>query len=177
MTTAAAISSAALQRQVDALSAGIAALQAQHAVRAVLTRYMLLCDQPCADRAQPQLGELFAADAVWEGVGEQYRQSFGRMQGREQITAFLGRYLAPSTHFMSNVHFLTSEQIQVDGRQASGAWVMLQVSTYAGGKTELISARLAVDFVQRDDTWVIAHFRTRRLFGMPWHTAAAEVAQ
>ena len=61
----------------------------------------------------------------------------------------LTRYLPPSPHFTVNVHFLTSETIEVRNRRdrAKGRWIMLQASGYVDGKAELISARLEVDFV------------------------------
>lgn len=158
--------SPSLQRQLHALTA-------ERSIRTVMARYMQLCDQPCGDHAYPQLGDLFTDDAVWEGRGALYAQTFGEQRGRDQIVAFLGTYLAPSTHFKMNVHFLTSDAVRVEGDTARGHWVMLQASTYADDRTELVSARLEVDFFQDADGWRIDHFRTQRLFDLPWQKAAA----
>lgn len=146
-------------------------LESAQAVRATLARYMLLCDQPCDDCAFPQLADLFAADAVWEGVGRHYAGSFGRHQGRDAIVAFVQSYLAPSPHFTRNLHFLTSDQVSVaeDGASARGQWLMLQLSTYGSGGADAISARLDIDFRRgADGRWLIAHFRTERLECAPW---------
>jgi len=159
---------------VQALTARLHRLEAERCARNTLARYLALCDQPCFEHGFPQLGELFAEDAVWEGLGERYAASFGRQNGRDAILAFLGRYLAPSPHFKRNLHFLTSDQVIVaaDGGQVQGQWVMLQVSTYADGTSEAISARLEVDFsAAQDGRWLIAHFRTRRLDCVPWDVA------
>lgn len=161
---------------IAALAARLALLESERDVRNVLARYMTLCDQPCSDTSFPRLADLFTEDAIWEGVGALYTQTFGRQQGRAQIAAFLGRYLAPSTHFKTNVHFLTSDAVCTDAHGASGQWVMLQASTYADGGSELIAARLNIDFRQHDGRWMMSHFRTQRLFCAPWNGEFAALA-
>jgi hypothetical protein len=68
------------------------------------------------------------------------------------------------------VHFVTSETIDVNGQQATGRWIMMQASGYVDGSAELIGARLVVDFTPSANgtDWLIAHFRTERLFDAPW---------
>lgn len=164
---------------LQSLALRLRQLEAERASRNTLARYMTLCDQPCNDRQFPQLADLFTADAVWEGVGQDYAQTFGRQQGRAAITAFLGGYLAPSTHFRRNLHFLTSDQVMVsdDGEQVHGQWIMLQISTYEDGRSEAISARLNIDFrVGEDGRWLMAHFRTQRLDCVPWDVAGVRAA-
>lgn len=161
--------------QLQSLEARLTAVEDERAVRNVLARYMKLCDQPCHDDAAPQLGELFAVDAVWEGVGALYTQTFGRQQGRAAIVAFLQGYLAPhSDHFRMNAHFLTADAVTVNGERAHGEWVMQQVSTYQDERTELIGARLSIDFSKQDGGWQMAHFRTQRLFCLPYQTTATD---
>jgi hypothetical protein len=127
---------------------------------------------PCAPLEGEALAALFTDDAVWEGIGPQYAKKFGRLQGRTAIVEMLQRYLPPTPHFASNVHFLTSEHIEVEGDIAKGRWIMLQASAYVDAKAELISARLEIDFApsSRDENnaWLIRHFRTERLFDAPW---------
>lgn len=158
----------------QALQARVIALEAQNSVRKTIARYMALCDVPIQALNGESLAALFADDAVWEGIGPQYAGKFGRLQGHAQIVAMLQRYLPPTPHFATNVHFLTSEHIEAngDGDKAKGRWIMLQASGFIDGKAELIAARLEVDFVPspRDHglTWLIQHFRTERLFDAPW---------
>ena len=108
----------------------------------------------------------------WEGIGPRYADKFGRLEGTGAIVTMLQRYLPPTPHFATNLHFLTNEHIEVQGDIAKGRWIMLQASGYVDGKAELIAARLEVDFVpahdDRDGTWLIRHFRTERLFDAPW---------
>ena len=161
----------------DALVRRVAALDAERAVRATITRYMALCDVPEDAGDGPALAALFTPDAIWEGIGPQYASKFGRLEGTEAIVAMLRRYLPPDRHFAANLHFLTSESIDVgaDHASARGRWIMLQASRYADGTAELIAARLTVDFAPGGDgtTWLIRHFRTERVLDGPWPLAAA----
>ncbi|WP_321811116.1 MULTISPECIES: nuclear transport factor 2 family protein [unclassified Burkholderia] len=164
-------------KALDALARRVATLDAERAVRATITRYMALCDVPEDAGDGPALAALFTADAVWEGIGPQYARKFGRLEGTDAIVAMLRRYLPPEPHFSANLHFLTSESIDVgaDHASARGRWIMLQASRYADGTAELIAARLTIDFAPAPDgaTWLIRHFRTERVLDGPWPLAAA----
>jgi hypothetical protein len=159
---------------LEALQARIVALEAENAVRKTIARYMALCDVPSGTLDGETLAALFTQDAIWEGIGPQYTQKFGHLRGHEAILAMLQRYLPPVPHFATNVHFLTSETIEVDGVRAKGRWIMLQASGYVDARAELIAARLEIDFVPAQDgrNWLIQHFRTERLFDAPWQVNA-----
>lgn len=150
---------------VGQMATRLAALEAECAARRTLSRYMSLCDVPApADVRDGELPALFTDDAVWEGAGAEYASGFGRHVGPAAIGEFLHKYLPPVPHFQRNVHFLTSEAMVTDGDAVRGHWIMQQLSVYAGGKTELISARLAVQFaIGHDGTARIRHFQTERL--------------
>jgi hypothetical protein len=157
---------------IERLEARVRALEAQNAVRKTIARYMALCDVPTRALEDESLAALFCDDAVWEGIGRQYANKFGRLHGPADIVEMLQRYLPPTPHFAANVHFLTSEHIDVRGDTAKGRWIMLQASGYVDAKAELISARLEVDFAPSphdEHVWLIRHFRTERLFDAPWH--------
>ena len=139
-------------------------LEGESQVRRLMARYMDLCDVPRAATNVRELADLFTVDAVWEGIGTSTAQTFGQHRGRDAVAAFVGSYLPPSEHFALNLHYLTSESIQVDGSAAAGQWIMQQISTYADQRSELFGTRLAIDFRRVDGTWLIAHFRTQRLF-------------
>lgn len=139
-------------------------LEGESQVRRLMARYMDLCDVPRAATNVRELAELFTVDAVWEGIGTTTAQTFGQHRGRDAVAAFVGSYLPPSEHFALNLHYLTSESIQVDGSAAAGQWIMQQISTYADQRSELFGTRLTIDFRRVDGTWLIAHFRTQRLF-------------
>ena len=113
---------------------------------------------------------LFTDDAIWEGRGRRYGKTFGRHQGAEAIRAMFAKYTKPPAHFDTNVHFLTSELIDVQGTEACGGWVLLQTSTIRSGKSQLSSARLTVRFRCEDNDWRISHFQTESLFNRPVKT-------
>lgn len=139
-------------------------LEGESQVRRLMARYMDLCDVPRAVTRISELAELFSVDAVWEGIGASTAHTFGQHQGREAVAAFVGSYLPPSEHFALNLHYLTSESIQVHGNTAKGQWIMQQICTYADQRSELFGTRLNIDFRRVNGTWLIAHFRTQRLF-------------
>ncbi|ALS66633.1 MULTISPECIES: nuclear transport factor 2 family protein [Pandoraea] len=155
---------------MDAMMKRLAVLEAEHAVRRTMARYMALCDVPNGGVEGETLKDLFASDAIWQGIGPHYANKFGYLQGHEQIIGMLNRYHPPVPHFTLNVHFLTTETIEVnpDAEFAKGRWIMLQTSAYVAGNSELIGAKLEIDFKPSvDGTWLIQHFRTQRLFDAP----------
>jgi hypothetical protein len=155
----------------------LARLEAEQAIHACMNRYMVLCDQLGVDSPLDELVALFAADAIWEGVGNKYATTFGRLSGRSEIRAMFAKYMVEPAHFALNVHFLTSELIRLDGDDAAtGSWVMLQTSTFNNGSSHLNAARLTVDFRWLEGAWRMSHFRTENLFSRPVdHWSAADM--
>ncbi len=144
------------------LSARLSRLEAADAARRVTMRYFRLCDTLGPDTPLDELGALFARDAVWEGRGR-YRKAFGRHEGRDAIVAMLGSYTQPP-HFALNAHYLSSEDIDVVGEAVTGRWMMLQVSTYSDGRSDLRSAALTIEFVREEGSVRIARFVTENIF-------------
>lgn len=157
------------------LESRLARFEAEHAIRTCMNRYMELCDALDAHSPLDELAGLFTRDAVWEGVGDKYKASFGRIEGRKAIRAMFAKYMTEPAHFALNVHFLTSELITLHSAdEARGSWVMLQTSTFASGASHLNAARLDVDFRRGKQGWRMAHFRTCNLFSRPvdaWNKA------
>jgi hypothetical protein len=157
----------------EALLQRLQTLEGESAVRRLMARYMDLCDVPRAVTHVSDLARLFTEDAIWEGIGSQTAQTFGQHRGRDAVAAFVGGYLPPSEHFRLNLHYLTSESISVEGSMAQGQWIMQQISTYDDGRNELFGTRLNIDFRCVDGAWLIAHFRTQRLFNTQLFTLGA----
>jgi hypothetical protein len=160
------------EHRVEHMEQRLSRLESEHAIRACMNRYMVLCDDLGAHSPLDELAGLFTADAVWEGKGVKYQNAFGGYQGREAIRAMFATYMVEPAHFALNVHFLTSELIRVNAHSAIGCWVMLQTSTFASGASHLNSARLSVDFRQDADSgvWRMSHFVTENLFSRPVDT-------
>lgn len=154
-------------------------LEAEQSVRWIISEYMHLCDALDSSQTVARIAALFCEDALWEGVGKPYAERLGRHQGRAAIAAMMGSYIRQPAHFTTNVHFLCSEQIQVDqsAQGATGRWKMLQTSTFHSGMSHLNCAELVIHFRRcADDKWRICHFTTRNLFSRPvdyWHADRA----
>ncbi|AWY01601.1 polyketide cyclase [Marinomonas primoryensis] len=154
----------------------IDALESEQAVRVCINRYMDLCDHLSPATSLDELGDLFTEDAIWEGKGARYSKSFGGYQSRHAIVSMLAKYTVEPTHFALNVHYLSSEVIQVHGDEAKGSWNMIQVSTFSAGGSHLNSARLSVAFRRDEGRWRISHFETENRFSRPvsnWNDTAA----
>jgi hypothetical protein len=156
-----------LQNQVKALADRVTALEAESEIRALVARYMEICDALDADAPMDELGQLFATDAIWVGKGKKYDATFGGHEGRDSIVGFLNTYREPTPHFAGNVHILGCENVTVDGQQATGTWVMLQTPTFNEGGAFLMAARLNLNFCLEQSRWRIHRFATENLFSRP----------
>ena len=171
MPTKVTTSAAKPERRLAELEQRVQRFESEHAIRACMNRYMVLCDALDARTPLDELVGLFTADAVWEGVGKTYRATFGGIQGHDAIRAMFAGYMREPPHFALNVHFLTSELIELRTQtEGFGRWIMLQSSTFADGRSHLNAARLTVDFARDDgpgECWRMRHFRTENLFSRP----------
>ena len=173
-----------IAQAVQDLQKRLTALEAEADIRRLQARYMFLCDTPCpepvADDAEriERILDLYAEDAVWEGVGSYYTGQFGRAEGktaiRQHFQNFWGQKKDPA--LLLNVHYLTSEQIhiQADGLSADGQWVHCQPWIFSDGKTLLRSSRLNNLFRKMDGIWKIARTRTENVFVAPLKPGWAE---
>lgn len=172
-----------LHHLVRALAGRVEILEAEADIRRLQARYMFLCDTPCpefgvADDAQriDRIMELYAPDAVWEGVGEYYDNQFGRKVGHDAIRAhfqgFWGEKRDPA--LVLNAHYLTSEQITVTGDRAEGQWIHCQPWIFSDGSSLLRSSRLNNAFRKVDGVWKIARTRTENVFVAPLRAGWAE---
>ena len=154
----------------DIAAQRLGALEAEAAIRRLAARYMALCDEPPTAAAGPDFEDLFTADLVWEGVGQKASAEFGRIEGRNALLAWFDSMRTPPK-YVFNVHFLTSEAIDVAGSEATGTWMMFQAAVRRSGEGELRIARITILFRQDEGSWRIARFQTESLFRLD---AAAE---
>ncbi len=164
------------RKKLQRLETRLARFESEHMIRACMNRYMVLCDALDAATPLDELVGLFTRDAIWEGIGEKYRGAFGRLEGRGALRDMFAGYMTEPPHFSVNVHFLTSELIELRSADtARGSWVMLQTSTFADGRSHLNAARLTVDFARGKSRWRMSHFQTENLFSRPvdtWNASA-----
>ncbi|MGI5127836.1 nuclear transport factor 2 family protein [Pseudonocardia sp. CA-107938] len=158
---------------IAALTRRVEVLEAEADIRRLQARYMWLCDTPLpefgvADDAEriDLIMALYTDDAVWEGVGEYYDGQFGRAEGAAAVrTHFEGFWSAErDPALVLNAHYLTSEQIHVDGDTATGQWIHVQPWLFADGSAVLRSSRLNNAFRKVDGQWRIARTRTENVF-------------
>ncbi|MEV3961949.1 nuclear transport factor 2 family protein [Nocardia sp. NPDC050193] len=161
---------------IERLTRRIETLEGEAEIRRLQARYMFLCDTPCpefgvADDAHriDLIMELYTEDAVWEGVGEYYDDQFGRLAGRDAIRAHFERFWDPAREpaLVLNAHYLTAEQIRVDGDSATGQWIHMQPWLYSDGTGLLRSSRLDNAFRRVDGSWKITRTRTENVFVAP----------
>lgn len=168
---------AAGQPSLVELARRVEALEAEAEIRRIQARYMMLCDTPCPE---PEVRDdehrielilaLYAPDAVWEGVGEYYDGQFGQSVGHEEIRAHFRRFWDPNRDpaLVLNAHYLTSEQISVEGDHAEGLWIHMQPWLFADGSGLLRSSRLNNAFRREaDGGWKITRTRTENVMIVP----------
>ncbi len=171
-----------MARIIADLAAQVDRLTAEADIRKLQARYMMLCDTPCpepgiADDAQriEAILALYTEDAVWEGVGAYYDNQFGRSVGKDAIRThfqgFWGKKQDPA--LLLNAHYLTSEQIHVNGDVAEGQWVHCQPWVFGDGSSQLRSSRLNNAFRKVDGTWKVSRTRTENIFAAPLPTGWA----
>jgi hypothetical protein len=139
-------------------------LESERAIRDLVATYFELCDRLDGPAALAGLGGLFTLDAAWTGSGRRYGAAFGTHLGRDAIIAMFARYAGPPPHFALNAHFLGNERIDVDGDRATGRWLMVQMSSYTAGDSDLRAASLALRFERAAGRWCISRFETENLF-------------
>lgn len=149
-------------------------LEAANQIRNLMSQYMHLCDDLSYPDIAQEIADLFCEDAIWEGLGSLYQNKLGRYSGRKNIAQMMARYISEPVHFAINVHYLTSEHIDIGAEnEAIGRWKMLQVSTFRAGGSHLNSAELVIRFKKAGERWLIDHFTTRNLLSRPvdyWHS-------
>ncbi|ROZ89073.1 nuclear transport factor 2 family protein [Gordonia sp. OPL2] len=168
---------------IAALTARIDTLEAEAEIRRLQARYMFLCDTPCpefgvaddAERIELIVG-LYADDAVWEGVGEYYDGQFGRAEGKQAIRQHFRRFWGEKSEpaLVLNAHYLTSEQIHVDGDTATGQWIHMQPWLFSDGTALLRSSRLNNAFRKVGGRWLVTRTRTENVFVAPLNDGFAQ---
>lgn len=143
-------------------------LEAHNQIRHCLNRYMQICDELNMHTDLDELMNLFDRDCIWEGVGEKYSKSFGRLDTWQSLYDMFRTYTQKDSHFVMNAHFVSSEQISIEGSEAVGQWLMLQTSTFKTGASHLNAAKLTIRFKQQaDHSWKMKHFQTENILSRP----------
>lgn len=161
-----------MEPTLESLLRRVEILEAEAEIRRLQSRYMFLCDTPCPEpgvtsdaQRIDRIMELYTDDAVWEGVGEYYEGQFGRAEGAEAVRRhFEGFWVERDPRLVLNAHYLTSEQIHIEGTTATAQWIHMQPWLFADGTAVLRSSRLNNAFRKVSDSWKITRTRTENVF-------------
>jgi enamine deaminase RidA (YjgF/YER057c/UK114 family) len=140
---------AELRRRVDAL-------EAESQIRKLQAAYMEACDSHIGYA----IGELFATDGVWEGVGR-FASGFGATQGRQAVAE---QFEADKQRLPFAAHYLTNEQIWVDGDTARAKFMFLEPAVHERLGAILIAGRYDNEYTRVDGKWYIRHLRCQDIF-------------
>lgn len=133
-------------------------LESESAIRKVQAAYMEACD---FNLGYP-IGELFAPDGVWEGTGR-FASGFGATRGREKVAEQFEED-KNQDRLPLTAHYLTNEQIWVDGDRAKAKWMFYEPAVHKGAGAILIAGRYDNDFQRIDGKWLISHLRCQDIF-------------
>ena len=137
-------------------------LEAQTHIRTLKAAYMEGCDFHIG----AAMGDLFAPDGIWEGVGR-FAMPKGPLVGRDAVAR---EFASDDGRLTFCAHYLTNEAIKVDGDTATGTWMFLEPATSSVHGQVWMAGRYRDDFVAIDGRWYIKHLRCKDIFVAPYAT-------
>ena len=149
------------------IAAALDAIESRDAVRKIKAAYM----QGLDDRLRGAVAEIFWEDAIWESLpdrmpeGAQPAGAGGQTVGRDAIAQ---SFVDAAAAMSFTAHFLTNEDITVDGDRAAGRWKLLQACTSTDGQAFWQAGVYTDDFERRDGVWKISHLRLAMDFRTPF---------
>jgi hypothetical protein len=141
---------------IERLMMRLDVLESESAIRKLQAAYMRACD----DHIGYPIGELFAPDGIWEGVGR-FAGGFGATVGRDAVAAQFER---DKNRLPFAAHYLTNEQIWVDGDAATAKFMFFEPAVHEGLGAILIAGRYTNDYIRLDGQWYIKHLRCEDIF-------------
>ncbi len=142
-------------------------IESQDAVRRLKAAYM----QGLDDRLRGAVADLFWEDAIWEGLpdrpleGEAPVNPGGRTVGRAAIAE---SFVTAAANMSFTAHFLTNEDIVVDGDRAVGRWKLLQTCNAGHDRAFWQAGVYTDDFERREGVWRFSHLRLALDFRTPF---------
>lgn len=128
---------AALQHQLQALTARVERMDSLEAIRSLRARYHELVNED----AGPRLYELFAPDATVAYGGRP------EVRGRENIRAFFANFPVQTAR-----QFIHSHEVQVDGDRGTGS-SYLDGRPVRDGKSYYVVGRFDDEYIRLDGRW------------------------
>ena len=134
-------------------------LEAEVAVRSVMTAYMAACDQHDADA----VANLFEPDAVWCSLADPEGTP---LVGREAVRA---EYALACSRLTFCVHYLANERIRVVSDEAFGAWSYFEPVTNRGNLAVWTAGRYQHTFGRIKGVWRFRRFGIQSALAAPYN--------
>jgi uncharacterized protein (TIGR02246 family) len=132
-------------------------LDAEVAIRQVMTAYMDACD-----RHDPEdVVALFTEDAVWEDPADPSATLLG-------LEAIRSSYAEATTRLTFCVHYLTNERIAVEGDRAVAQWSYFEPAINRGTVAVWTAGRYSIDFRKVHNRWYFSRFRLSAQLAAPY---------
>ncbi|MGE3990820.1 nuclear transport factor 2 family protein [Pseudorhodoplanes sp.] len=133
-------------------------LESQDAIRRLKARYMQACD----DRLGRAIADLFWPDGIWEATGP---STAGQVVGHDAIAAM---FEASPRRLTFTTHYLTNEEIAVEGDHGAGSWKLFEPCTFQDRLALWMGGRYVDAFERRGGEWRFAHLKLHIEFRTPF---------
>ncbi|MET0699389.1 MAG: nuclear transport factor 2 family protein [Mycobacterium sp.] len=149
------------------LMARLENIEARDTIRKLKAAYM----QGLDDRRRGEVATLFWPDAIWEALPDRVPEGAASATGGSQTVgadAIADSFVAAASAMSFTAHFLTNEDITVDGDTALGRWKLLQACTATDGPAFWQAGVYTDTFTRRDGVWKFSHLRLAMDFRTPF---------
>lgn len=142
-------------------------IEARDTIRKLKAAYM----QGLDDRRRGEVASLFWPEAIWEALPDRVPEGSHSATSGSQIigvAAIAESFVAAAEAMSFTAHYLTNEDITVDGDTAVGRWKLLQACTATDGPAFWQAGVYTDTFTRRDGVWKFAHLRLAMDFRTPF---------
>lgn len=149
------------------LMARVEQIEARDTIRKLKAAYM----QGLDDRRRGEVASLFWPEAIWEALPDRVPEGSHSATSGSQIigvAAIAESFVAAAEAMSFTAHYLTNEDITVDGDTAVGRWKLLQACTATDGPAFWQAGVYTDTFTRRDGVWKFAHLRLAMDFRTPF---------
>ncbi|SNQ45417.1 conserved hypothetical protein [Frankia canadensis] len=142
-------------------------IESRDEIRGLKAAYM----QGLDDRLRGAVADLFWEDAIWESLPDRPLEGDAPTKAGSQIVgrgAIAESFVAAAVNMSFTAHFLTNENITVDGDRAVGRWKLLQACNAGRDRAFWQAGAYVDDFERRDGIWKFSHLRLALDFRTPF---------
>ena len=156
-----------VDKMIEDLLNRVRRLEDESAIRRLMADMMLTAD----DRDDPRWGErmvdYYTEDGQWTSAS-----GFAEVGMTERGREALAKKFAMGTRICESSHLLGSESIEVDGDEATGAWLCFEPATLRGPgdsrEAVWVMARYHCEFRRSETGWKVRTVRFEGIFCTPF---------